>query len=443
MSEADVKQCLKVVLEKIEQASLKRPQELQYVQPRLVAVSKTKPVDLIVQAYEAGQRHFGENYVRELEEKANDPVILEKCNEIRWHFIGHLQTNKINKVLSLPNIYLIETVDSEHLATTLNKNWPKFGPPNSKLKVMVQINTSGEEDKNGISPSEVVTLTKYIINDCNNLHLDGLMTIGRFGYKAENGPNPDFVSLKNCRNEICQNLGLNWKKVNLSMGMSDGFEHAIDLGSTNVRVGTAIFGPRLKKELQCVQPRLVAVSKTKPVDLIVQAYEAGQRHFGENYVKELEEKANDPIILEKCNEIRWHFIGHLQTNKINKILSLPNIYLIETVDTEKLATTLNKNWPKFGPPDSKLKVMIQVNTSGEEDGLMMIGRFGYKVEDGPNPDFVCLKNCRDEICQNLGLDWKEINLSMGMSDDFEHAIELGSTNVRVGSSIFGVRPKKE
>lgn len=115
----------------------------------------------------------------------------------------------------------------------------------------------------------------------------------------------------------------------------------------------------------------MAVTKTKPVELIIQAYEAGQRHFGENYVQELEEKSHHPLILEKCKDIKWHFIGHLQTNKINKVLSTPNLYMIETVHSEKLASNLNKNWPKFGPPESKLNVMVQVNTSGE-DGLSII-----------------------------------------------------------------------
>lgn len=118
--------------------------------------------------------------------------------------------------------------------------------------------------------------------------------------------------------------------------------------------------------MQGIKPTLVAVSKTKPIDLIIAAYEEGQRHFGENYAQELEEKASNSIILEKCKDIQWHFIGHLQSNKINKVLCLPNIYMIETVDSQKLATQLNKNWPKFGSPGSKLNIMIQVNTSAEE-----------------------------------------------------------------------------
>lgn len=248
MGEVDVKLGLKNVLAKIEQACLKRNAELQCVEPRLVAVSKTKPNELIINAYEEGQRNFGENYVQELIDKANSSDILDKCKEIRWHFIGHLQTNKINKVLSIPNLYLIETVDSQKLATHLNKSWPNFRPSDSKLKIMVQVNTSGEQEKNGVEPSEVVGLTKFVLENCPNLDLDGIMTIGRFGYNLEDGPNPDFVCLKQCRDEICQNLGLDWKKVNLSMGMSDDFEHAIEMGSTNIRVGSSIFGFRPKKE---------------------------------------------------------------------------------------------------------------------------------------------------------------------------------------------------
>lgn len=100
----------------------------------------------IVSAYEAGQRNFGENYVNELVEKAFSPLILEKCKQIRWHFIGNLQRNKVNKVISIPNLYIIETVDSDRLANALNNSWPRFRKSNdSKLNVMVQINTSQEK----------------------------------------------------------------------------------------------------------------------------------------------------------------------------------------------------------------------------------------------------------------------------------------------------------
>ncbi|XP_030759221.1 pyridoxal phosphate homeostasis protein-like [Sitophilus oryzae] len=247
MTEATVRENLKSVWQRIEKASKERPAEFQDVTPRLLAVSKTKPVEDIIEVYNAGQRHFGENYVQELVDKATNPEILEKCKEIRWHFIGHLQNNKINKILPLPNLYIIETVDSEKLASKLNQSWPNFRNSDSKLNVMIQINTSGEEEKNGIKPDEVTNLADFVLNQCPNLRLDGLMTIGMFGYDLSNGPNPDFICLKKCRDEVCEKFKLDCKDLNLSMGMSNDFEHAIAMGSTNVRVGTTIFGVRQKK----------------------------------------------------------------------------------------------------------------------------------------------------------------------------------------------------
>lgn len=114
----------------------------------------------------------------------------------------------------------------------------------------------------------------------------------------------------------------------------------------------------------------MAVSKTKPVESIIEAYEAGQRHFGENYVQELEDKSHNEIILEKCKEIKWHFIGHLQGNKVNKIINVPNLYIIETVDSQKLAKKLSNSWTSSDGGNSKLRVFIQVNTSGEKGDLI-------------------------------------------------------------------------
>lgn len=123
-------------------------QDLPQVAPRLVAVSKIKPASLIIQAYDGGQRHFGENYINELAEKASDPQILEKCKEIKWHFIGHLQTNKVNKLLGSPGLFMVETIHSEKIADTVNKQWPKYRKDEEKLKVMVQVNTSAEDGNN-------------------------------------------------------------------------------------------------------------------------------------------------------------------------------------------------------------------------------------------------------------------------------------------------------
>ncbi|KAI8892958.1 hypothetical protein BC833DRAFT_532328 [Globomyces pollinis-pini] len=229
------------------------------------------------------------------------------------------------------------------------------------------------------------------------------------------------------------------------------------------------------KEQSNNQCRLVAVSKTKPVEDILAAYQIGQRHFGEN-IQELVEKA------EKLpKDINWHFIGNysttikllgaIQSNKLKFLASIPNLYVIETLDSFKKAQMLNKLCAERASP---LKVFIQVNTSGEEcktikpliciaksgvtadeslvlaqqiisecpniklDGLMTIGSFeSSHIESEPNPDFEKLKVCRQRIQQQYGLEGLE--LSMGMSDDFIKAIHQGSTNVRVGSSIFGKR----
>ncbi|KAK2588645.1 hypothetical protein KPH14_006411 [Odynerus spinipes] len=215
-----------------------------------VAVSKYKPPELIIAAYEAGQRHFGENYVNELMEKANNPSILEKCKEIQWHFIGHLQRNKVNKIVNIPNLYVIETVDNEKIATALDNAVAKVNENDSKLKVMVQVNTSDEEAKSGCEVAEISKLVKYILENCKHLEFMGLMTIGIYGYDISKGPNPDFLCLKKCREDVCKELGLDIKKVELSMGMSTDYEHAVILGSTNIRVGTAIFGDRPTKDTQ-------------------------------------------------------------------------------------------------------------------------------------------------------------------------------------------------
>ncbi|VVD03066.1 unnamed protein product [Leptidea sinapis] len=248
--EVDIMHNLKTVLSRIELAVSRRSKDLPNIAPKLIAVSKIKPVPMIIEAYKAGQRHFGENYVNELSEKANDPQILDQCKEIKWHFIGHLQTNKINKLLQSPNLYIVETVDSEKLADNVNKQWEKFRNSDSRLNVMVQVNTSAEEAKNGCDPSETTTIVKHVLEKCQNLNFKGLMTIGQYDYDVSKGPNPDFILLAKCRNEICTKLNLDINTVELSMGMSTDYEHAIELGATTVRVGSTIFGARPPKNAQ-------------------------------------------------------------------------------------------------------------------------------------------------------------------------------------------------
>uniref|UniRef100_A0A0E0DM35 Uncharacterized protein n=1 Tax=Oryza meridionalis TaxID=40149 RepID=A0A0E0DM35_9ORYZ len=155
--------------------------------------------------------------------------------------------------------------------------------------------------------------------------------------------------------------------------------------------------------------RVVAVSKTKPVGVIRGVYDAGHRCFGENYVQELIDKA--PQLPE---DIEWHFIGNLQSNKARALLAgVPNLDMVESVDDQKIANRLDRVVADLGR--KPLKVLVQA-----------------------------LANCRKEVCKELGIPEEQCELSMGMSADFEQAIEMGSTNVRVGSTIFGAReyPKK-
>jgi len=214
--------------------------------PRLVAVSKTKPVSDILEAYRSGQRHFGENYIQELADKSVNSDILENCSEICWHFIGNLQSNKVKKLIKVPNLDVVETVDSVKLADILNTAWPTL-QKHKPLKVFVQINTSGEENKGGIQPEETVKLVGHIVKNCLNLHLCGLMTIGAYDYNCSLGVNPDFQKLSECREQTCEEFEINIESIELSMGMSSDYQHAIELGSTNVRIGSTIFGPRATK----------------------------------------------------------------------------------------------------------------------------------------------------------------------------------------------------
>lgn len=215
------------------------------------------------------------------------------------------------------------------------------------------------------------------------------------------------------------------------------------------------------------EPRLVAVSKTKPVEAIRSAYEKGIRHFGENYVQELAEKASHPL-LSSLGDICWHFIGHLQRNKCNLLLSVPHLWIVETVNSAKLASSLDSSWHhkycnEHTCESSKLRVMIQVNTSREESkhgclpetaielarhvhlschhlqlcGLMVIGN-----RDSSQHDFTMLARIKEDVCTNLALNSEQVELSMGMSNDFEEAIACGSTSIRIGQSIFGERTPK-
>eukprot|EP00835_Amoeboradix_gromovi_P006434 NODE_755_length_4533_cov_0.124041.p1 type:complete len:223 gc:universal NODE_755_length_4533_cov_0.124041:2198-2866(+) len=201
----------------------------------LIAVSKYKPIDDIKAIYEGtGHLHYGENYIQELEEKTK---ILPR--DIHWHFIGHLQSNKcktISALVTKGHFITLHTLDSIKLARKLNNLLDGYS-----LDVLIQVNTSKEISKSGLPLSDCKELISHIINDFKNLKLVGLMCIGAPNQKS---PNPDFLEM----NELLQKIQTEFKiQLKLSMGMSNDFEEALDMGSNYVRVGSKIFGERSKQ----------------------------------------------------------------------------------------------------------------------------------------------------------------------------------------------------
>ncbi|CAL5869416.1 uncharacterized protein PFLUO_LOCUS3645 [Penicillium psychrofluorescens] len=224
---------------------------------RLVAVSKLKPASDILALHQppASQLHFGENYLQELLEKSR---LLPPS--IRWHFIGGLQSNKcVTLARDVRGLWAVESVDTQKKATLLDKGWGERktqagdeAAENQKLRIYVQVNTSGEENKAGIEPAEAAGLCQFIREKCPQLKLQGLMTIGAIARSKATTPdneNEDFVCLRETRDRIVKELEMEGEDGNLelSMGMSSDFEGAIVLGSDQVRVGTTIFGDRPPK----------------------------------------------------------------------------------------------------------------------------------------------------------------------------------------------------
>ncbi|MBX3259838.1 MAG: YggS family pyridoxal phosphate-dependent enzyme [Labilithrix sp.] len=196
---------------------------------RLVAVSKTKPAAAVREAYEAGQRDFGENYAQELVEKAE---ALADLPDLRWHFIGHLQSNKARLVA--PIARLIHTVDSPSLARELGKRAAKAG--RSPLAVLVEVNVGGEAQKHGARPDELAELLDAVDAE-PDLTLTGLMTMPPHDLDAARRAFEELGALR-------ERSGGAARLPELSMGMSDDLEIAVACGATLVRVGSAIFGAR-------------------------------------------------------------------------------------------------------------------------------------------------------------------------------------------------------
>jgi len=197
----------------------------------LLAASKTVDSDRILLAARAGIADFGENYVQEAR-----PKIARIGHGVRWHFVGHLQTNKAKQAVALFDI--VQTVDRERLAVELDRRAHAAG---RRLPVLLEVNTSGEQTKFGVAPEEALRLAE-VVAALPALELRGLMTMGRLGAGPEEA-RPGFALLRRLSEELRRPLpaaNITW----LSMGMSGDFEVAIEEGSNMVRVGTAIFGAR-------------------------------------------------------------------------------------------------------------------------------------------------------------------------------------------------------
>merc|ERR1712241_139215 len=173
--------------------------------------------------------------------------LQDECPDIQWHFIGNCQTNKVKDLVKAKKLTIVETITSTKLAGELNKRLAKKEPAGTKISVFIQVNTSGEANKNGLEPKAAVAAAEFIEQSCPNLKLTGLMTIGDLGNSeaaSTTGDNPDFRTLLQTRGAVAAALEKEETDLELSMGMSKDYEEAIRMGSTNVRVGSSIFGAR-------------------------------------------------------------------------------------------------------------------------------------------------------------------------------------------------------
>jgi pyridoxal phosphate enzyme (YggS family) len=200
---------------------------------RLVAVSKTVPVEKVKEAIEAGVSILGENYIQEAREKIN----ALSSYPVSWHFIGHLQTNKAKYVVKLFD--LIHSVDSLKLAREINK---QAGKINKVQKILIQVNIGEENSKSGVSSNDAEILIREI-SHLQNLSVKGLMALPPF-YSNPERVRTYFSATRELRDQIKKKNISNISMDELSMGMTGDFEVAIEEGSTLVRIGTAIFGKR-------------------------------------------------------------------------------------------------------------------------------------------------------------------------------------------------------
>ena len=199
----------------------------------LISVSKTKPVSMLQEAYDAGSRDFGENKVQEIMDK-----YPQLPSDIRWHMIGHLQTNKVKYIID--KVDMIHSVDSYKLAAEIDKRAKAHG---IVMDILLQVNSAQEESKFGISTDETEDLILKILEDCENVKIRGLMCIAPYA----DDPEDIKVYFEEVKKQYDQFSKIEHERLDfkyLSMGMSHDFVAAIEAGSNLVRVGSAIFGAR-------------------------------------------------------------------------------------------------------------------------------------------------------------------------------------------------------
>ncbi len=225
-----IKENLNDVHAKIEAACKKANRDPKEV--TLISVSKTKPVPMLQEAYDCGERYFGENKVQEIMDK-----YPELPTDINWHMIGHLQRNKVKYIVD--KVQLIHSVDSYRLAVAISEEAVK---KDVDVDILVEVNVAEEESKFGITTQETIDLIKQIAL-LPRVHVKGLMTIAPFVDDPEENREV-FRTLKKLSvdidNQNIDNIGMGI----LSMGMTNDYEVAIEEGATMVRVGTGIFGAR-------------------------------------------------------------------------------------------------------------------------------------------------------------------------------------------------------
>ncbi len=227
----DLKQRVGEIRSRIEEAASRAGRKPEGIE--LVAVTKTRGLGDMLEAWEAGLRLFGENRVQEALGKI---TAWPPERGVEWRLIGNLQRNKARKALDL--FSRIDSLDRLELALDLQRI---LSETDRKIEVLVEVNTSGEPSKHGVSPDRLEELLEGVLQRCPRLSVRGLMTVGPL-FADLRDVAESFCRLRELRDRVSKAFGLEMPV--LSMGMSDDFETAIEQGSTCVRLGRALFGPR-------------------------------------------------------------------------------------------------------------------------------------------------------------------------------------------------------